>query len=70
MQQGHRVEAFQQCQLPYLMAPFRHTSHTPTLVTESYAHIQYIYMECAEPNPPAVHTHSLANTRVRHTDTY
>lgn len=63
----HRVEAFQQCQLPYLMAPFRHTSHTPTLVTESYAHIQCIYMEYAESNPPAVHTHSLANTHVRHT---
>lgn len=49
-------------ELPYLMSPFRHTSHTPTLVREKYTHSQAIHIQYAESNPPTVHTHCPANT--------
>lgn len=58
----HGVEAFQQSELPYLMSPFRHTSHTPTLVREKYTQSQAIHIQYAESNPPTIHTHCPANT--------
>ena len=51
------VEAFQESEVSYLMSPFRHTSHTPVLITESYTlHTLPVYTRthCAHP----LHTHT------------
>lgn len=61
----HGVEVFHQCELPYLpLSPFRHISHTPTLVRQIYAQGQRIHTERAEPNPPTRPTHAPANTHI------